>query len=321
MTSVHIPCAHRGSRLPYAQLRWVRSFTGLLAALVCVVATAGFASAAAITTTPFGVDLDNNGQVETEGSYLTQRFTALGAGTLSIRYMFLTSESDSGRNNNDLFLIRLFSVTNQFPNDDPVLTTGREVGGAVVDTGQPYTGTFARYDFLTGTVTRPNNTSYNPADVLLPITAPGGASGITWDTELNDGGIGWQTASFSFLASDGLLELQMFVADAGDGEFDSALAIDQITITAGASTGFGNGSFETGSLANWHPSTPGDRGEVGVFQNLTSGNATVVSPTSGSYFALLSTVDGPPSNDPPPIPEPAAVVSLTLLIAAARFRR
>lgn len=152
------------------------------------------------------------------------------------------------------------------------------------------------YDFLTGApppatnplgavdpfgfITAPTLTSFVDSYYGYPATlgAAPSPTGFLYQT-------GYQTFSETF-ATAGTYTLGIGVANVTTDQYASGLLIDNMSLTGGTLT---NGLFSTGDFTGW--STIGNTSVVTA--------AFGISPTNGSYQALLSTV-----------PEPSAIVLL-----------
>ncbi len=264
----------------------------LLIALGAAVSTSAIAGG---TLPPIGSDLDGNGTIETEGSWITRSLGFLSAGsTVTFSYAFMTDEDPDPDDYNDVFRVRLFDADSG--------ETLAMFGGAVDDPSYNGDVEFEAFDFE------------NP-DVDGSVRTPQGLGGsLVFDSGI----IGWNEMTLTVPAaigagepSGGEVMIEFLVADSDDTAAESALAIDGLIVNSptGAPIGLSNAGFESG-LAGWAIA-----GEAMTLANLLDDDslAEVFFADEGSLFALIAT-------NRIPAPGGAALLALAALAGLRRRR-
>jgi len=264
---------------------------GSVVALAGIVACAGAAPAGPVVD--IGIDLDQNGQIETEGSFLTRTISIPGPGAvLSFDWAFMSSEATADDDVEDVFRVRVYDFdTNE------VL---HEINGYVVSPGD------------SGSLFTPRH--FDKPSVPGTIVAPSAPGGLTQDTFFEDGAIGWFNQQFVFTNDPGQVLVEFLVADAADRIVDTGLAIDNLQLheASGAPVPLDNGSFESGDMSFW--SLAGEGGTFTFLESIPGESGEGLPASAGDVFALITTTGQVPG------PGAAALGAIALGLLGRRRR-
>lgn len=194
------------------------------AVIAAVIGASMAGTALADPPVPFGpgVDLDSDGSFEVEFSKITVELPQMDGMFYRVEfdYAFLSSEGSAGDevfgSVHDVFTITLLGQTGSLG----------QTNGAVVIGEEAYTGGFARYDTLAGTVDGVGPGPHIPAIQI----APSGGSGLMFPAQFDDAGVGWRSGAFGFSGESTPIVLEFLVADSDDAFVDSGLAVDNIRL-------------------------------------------------------------------------------------------